>query len=99
MTEPGRVLILWNQVEDDVYEHLRAEEPRSLPWDPGKLVETMATANEELALMLDALRAAGHTAAVVNVRDQLSALLGSIAEHRPDVVFNLVEFFGDDFAH
>lgn len=97
--QPGRVLILWNQVEDDVYEHLRAEGPRPLPWDAGKLVEVMATANEELEQMRGALAAAGHHVSVVNIRDDLQVLLAAIAEHRPEAVLNLVEFFGDDVAH
>lgn len=97
--QPGRILILWNQVEDDVYEHLRAEGPRALPWDEGRAAETMSTASEELALIDAALRGAGHTVVVVNVRDDLGTMLGAIAEHRPDAIMNLVEFFGDDFAH
>jgi D-alanine-D-alanine ligase len=97
--EPGRILILWNQVEDDVYEHLRAAGPQPLAWDPTKVAETMATASEELELISAALRGAGHTVAVVNICDDLGRLLAAISHHRPEAVLNLVEFFGDDFAH
>jgi D-alanine-D-alanine ligase len=97
---PGRILILWNQVEDDVYEHLKADGPQALPWrDGGALAETMATANEELDRISGALRGAGHAVEVVNVRDDLRRMLAAIAEHRPDAIMNLVEFFGDDPSH
>jgi D-alanine-D-alanine ligase len=96
---PGRILILWNQVEDDVYEHLAADGPQLLPWAQGQVAERMATANEELELICGALRGAGHVVSVVNVRDDLQRLLAAIAEHQPEAIMNLVEFFGDDFAH
>lgn len=96
---PGRVLVLWNQVEDDVYEHLREGGPQPLPWGEGQLAETMATCGEELERIAAALRGAGHAVAMVNIEDDLGRLMAAIAEHRPDAIMNLVEFFGDDFAH
>ncbi len=96
---PGRVLVLWNQVEDDPYEHLRRDGPQPLPWAEGQLAETMATCGEELERIAAALRGAGHAVAMVNIEDDLHRMMAAIAEHRPDAVMNLVDFFGDDFAH
>lgn len=96
---PGRVLVLWNQVEDDVYEHLRAGGPQALPWGEGQLAETMATCGEELERIAAALRGAGHAVTMVNIEDDLGRMMAAIAEHRPDAIMNLVDFFGDDFAH
>lgn len=97
--DPGRVLILWNQVDDDVYEHLAADGPRALAWDASRPAERMATASEEMAAIAAAVRAAGHEVAVVNLGDDLSRLLAAVQEHRPHAILNLVEFFGEDFAH
>jgi len=96
---PGRILILWNQVEEDVYERIRAEGPRALQWEPQKLADDMATVAEELELIVKSLRERGHTVAIANIRDSLTALLTAIETHKPDVVFNLVEYFGEDPAH
>ena len=96
---PGRILVLWNQIEEDVYEHLRDDGPQPLPWAEGKLAETMATCGEELERIAAALRGGGHTVAMVNIEDDLHRMMAALAEHRPDAVMNLVDFFGDDFAH
>ncbi len=96
---PGRILVLWNQVEDDVYEHLKADGPAVLPWGGGQLAETMATASEELELIRGALCGGGHSVEIVNIGDDVGRLVGAIAEHRPEAILNLVEFFGDDVAH
>src|SRR5678815_5738833 len=99
MTKPGRILILWNQVEEDVYERIRAEGPRTLDWDPSKVAEQMSTATEELELIARCLRDHGHTVQIVNIKDSLSALLSAVESFKPEAVFNLVEFFGDDPVH
>lgn len=44
----------------------------------------------------DALKAKGHTPTVVGVHGDLRKLIGGIEKSRPDLVFNLVEMFGDD---
>jgi D-alanine-D-alanine ligase len=99
MTKPGRILILWNQVEEDVYERIRSDGPRPLDWNPAKVADDMGTAVEELDLIVRSLRDHGHTVAIVNIRDSLTALLQAIETHKPDAIFNLVEFFGEDPAH
>jgi D-alanine-D-alanine ligase len=99
MTKPGRILILWNQVEEDVYERIRADGPRPLDWDPNRVADDMSTAVEELDLIVKSLRARGHTVAIVNIADRLEVMLQAIQTHKPDAIFNLVEFFGDDPAH
>jgi D-alanine-D-alanine ligase len=99
MTKPGRILILWNQVEEDVYERIQADGPRALDWDPDKTAEQMSTAAEELDLIVRSLRDRGHTVSIANIGDSLTGLLQAIDGFAPDVIFNLVEFFGEDPAH
>lgn len=99
MTKPGRILILFNQVEEDVYERIRADGPRPLAWDPSRTAEEMSTAAEELELIARSLRDRGHTVALANIHDSLAALLAAIDDFAPDAIFNLVEFFGEDPAH
>lgn len=94
----SRILLLWNQPEDDVYEHWRADGPRPLEWDPTRNAPDVGTVAEELDTIVQAVRDGGHECVVVNVRDDLGALMSAIAEHAPDAIFNLVEFFGDDVA-
>jgi D-alanine-D-alanine ligase len=90
------VLILWNQVEEDVYEHWRAEGQRPLPWDPERQVPDVGTVAEEMDRIIEAVRAAAGQVQVVNVEDDLERLLAAVRLHRPDVVLNLVEYFDDD---
>jgi len=99
MSDRSRILILWNQVEDDVYEHWRAEGRTTVDWDPSRVVQDVGTVAEEMEQIVAALRDAGHQVAPVNIRDDFRALVGAILEHRPDAIMNLVEFFGDDMAH
>ena len=56
----------------------------------------MSTAAEEMDLIVKSLRERGHTVAIANIRDDLGALVGAIQRHKPDAVFNLIEFFGED---
>jgi D-alanine-D-alanine ligase len=90
------VLVLWNQVEEDVYEHWRAQGQRPLPWDPGRSVPDVGTVAEEMDRILAAVRAAAARVDVVNVEDDLERLLAAVRLYRPDVVMNLVEYFQDD---
>lgn len=90
------VLVLWNQVEEDVYEHWRAEGQRPLPWDPERQVPDVGTVAEEMDRIVEAVRAAAGHVHVVNVEDDLDRLLAAVRLHRPDVVLNLVEYFEDD---
>jgi D-alanine-D-alanine ligase len=96
MSSRGRLLVLWNQVEEDVYEKWRVEGPRSLEWDPNRTVPDVGTVAEEMAAFLNALRAARFEVEVVNVEDSLERVIGAVRLYRPDAVFNLIEFFNDD---
>lgn len=91
-----RVLILWNQVEEDIYEQLRRQGPRPLPWDPERATPDVGTVAEEMASIIEAVRSTGYHVDVVNVEDDLERLIASIRLYRPDVVMNLVEYFNDD---
>jgi len=99
MPDNRRILILWNQVEDDVYERWRAEGRTSVDWDPERVIHDVGTVAEEMVQIEEALREAGHQVATVNIRDDFHSLVAAVHGHRPDAVMNLVEFFGDDIAH
>ena len=95
----ARILILWNQVDDDLYEHIRAEGRSTVDWDPSHVVEDVGTVAEDFELMITALRSRGHHVELVNIVDNFDALLTSLRGARCDLVMNLVEFFGADPAH
>jgi D-alanine-D-alanine ligase len=93
----ARILILWNQTDEDVYEHYRRDDRRAPDWDPSLEVEPWETVEEEMQLIVRALEdTGGHTAKLVNVRDNFETLLEAIESFKPDVIMNLVEFFRDD---
>ena len=92
----ARILILWNQIDEDVYEHYRRDDRRAPDWDPSLEVEPWETVEEEMQLIVRALESGGHTAKLVNVRDNFANLLAALETEKPDVVMNLVEFFRDD---
>ena len=96
MADRGRILVLWNQTEEDVYEKWREEGPRALDWNPERMAPDVGTVAEEMDAMMRALRAGGFDARLVNIEDDLERVIGSIWLHRPDAVFNLVEFFNDE---
>jgi D-alanine-D-alanine ligase len=91
-----RVLILWNQVDDDVYSHYRREDRRTVDWNPSLTVEPWETVEEEMELIKRSIETAGHTVTMVNIRDDFDRMLEALRSHKPDVVVNLVEFFRDD---
>jgi D-alanine-D-alanine ligase len=95
----GRVLILWNQVDDDVVELWRRDNRRTPDWDPTKIVEPWDTVEEEIELITDAIKQAGHECVAVNIKDNFETLLGALEREHPDVVMNLVEWFHDDLEH
>ncbi|MFN0248615.1 MAG: hypothetical protein ACKV2T_17115 [Kofleriaceae bacterium] len=92
----ARVLILWNQVDDDVYSHFRREDRRSVDWNPDLEIEPWETVEEEMQLIQRSVESAGHTVSMVNVRDNFDVMLDALRTFQPDVVVNLVEFFRDD---
>ncbi|MGE0550838.1 MAG: ATP-grasp domain-containing protein [Kofleriaceae bacterium] len=95
----GRILILWNQIDDDVYAHYRRDGRRAPDWDPTLEVEPWETVEEEMQLIKRSVESGGHHTVMVNVRDDLQVMLDAIKSERPDVIMNLVEFFRDDAEH
>ena len=96
MSSRGRLLVLWNQVEEDVYERWREEGPRPLDWNPEQVASDVGTVQEEMDALVGALREARFQVDIVNIEDDLERMLAAIRFYRPDAVFNLVEFFRDD---
>jgi D-alanine-D-alanine ligase len=96
----ARILILWNQIDDDVYEHYRRDNRRSPDWDPTLVVEPWETVEEEIELIVEALIDGGHDAYHINILDNFQNLLDAIRPDQPsgppDCIVNLVEFFRDD---
>ena len=92
----ARILILWNQIDDDVYEHYRRDDRRAPDWDPTLEVEPWETVEQEIELIERVLIDGGHSAYHINIRDNFQNLLEAVSTDRPDCVVNLVEFFHDD---
>jgi D-alanine-D-alanine ligase len=92
----ARILILWNQIDDDVYAHYRRDGRHAPDWDPTLKVEPWETAEEEMQLIKRSLEGGGHEVVLVNIRDSFDAMLEALRREKPDVVMNLVEFFRDD---
>lgn len=92
----SRILILWNQIDDDVYAHYRRDGRRAPDWNPALKIEPWETVEEEMQLIKGCLEANGHNVEMVNIRDNFDTMLDAIRSHKPDVVMNLVEFFRDD---
>lgn len=95
----ARILVLWNQVDDDVYEHYRREGRRTLEWDPTVEVEPWESVADEMHQIVHALRAADHEVTLVNIRDDFRELVAAIERAKPDLVMNLVEFYREDPEH
>jgi D-alanine-D-alanine ligase len=95
----ARILVLWNQVDDDVYAHYRREGRRTVEWDPSVEVEPWETVEEEMQLIVRALRGGGHETSLVNIRDSFGEIVAAIDRFKPDLVMNLVEFYGEDPEH
>lgn len=95
----ARLLILFNQIDDDVYEHYRRDGKRTVDWDPSIVVEPWETVAEEYELIVRSLEAGGHDVTMVNIRDDFGALLGALRQHKPDLVINFIEFYGNDPEH
>ena len=96
MSTRGKILVLWNQVEEDVYEKWREEGPKKMDWDPNRDVPDVGTVAEEMSEFIQALRDARFDVHLVNIEDDLERFMSSIRLHQPDAVFNLVEYFQDD---
>jgi D-alanine-D-alanine ligase len=92
----GRVLILWNQLDDDVVELWRRDGRKSPDWDPSMVVEPWDTVAEEIEQIVECVREGGYDAKCVNIRDSFDTLLETVRTERADVVMNLIEWFHDD---
>ena len=92
----ARILILWNMIDDDVYEHYRRDDRRAPDWDPTLVIEPWDTVEQEVELLVNVLREGGHDATHLNIRDSFDTLLQSVVGGHYDCVMNLVEFFRDD---
>jgi D-alanine-D-alanine ligase len=95
----GRVLILWNQLDDDVVELWRRDGKKSPDWDPTLVIEPWETVAEEIEQIVQCVREGGYDAKSVNIRDSFDTLLETLRTEKPDVVMNLVEWFHDDIEN
>jgi D-alanine-D-alanine ligase len=86
------VLVLYNHVGEDEYKHLRTVDPKTLGFEPVYPL-AVATAAEEYRAIVKALRSEGFRVRAANVREDLGRLERLLRRDRPDVVFNLIEFF------
>jgi D-alanine-D-alanine ligase len=93
------VAVVYNFVGVDEYETLRKDVQEGTVVSPtGNLKDLtdVATVADEIRAIVDALRAEGFDARATNIHDDFDRLLQVLTAPRPDVVFNLVEFFNDD---
>jgi D-alanine-D-alanine ligase len=91
-----RVLVLWNQVEEDVYEMMRAAGPQPLAWNPEETASEVGTVQEEMDAFIEGIRNAGYDVHLINLRDDIDKLAAAVTLYEPDVIFNLVEYLYDD---
>ncbi|MGH7545494.1 MAG: D-alanine--D-alanine ligase family protein [Gemmatimonadota bacterium] len=89
------VIVLYNQVGEDAYEKIRQVDPATLGFEPEYPLD-VATAKEEYEEIARGLRRAGYRARAYNLQNDLKRLDRVLKRSRPDVIFNLVEFFHDD---
>jgi len=90
------VVVLYNHVGEDWYEKLREVDEAELDFRPEYPVAETATVKEEHEEIARALRKQGYRARAVNLENDLRKLERVIRRSKPDIVFNLVEFFHDD---
>ena len=89
------VVVLYNHVGEDPYERLKHVDPTKLEFKPEYPIK-VSTIIEEYEDIVKALRRAGYRARSVNLKNDLKRLERILRRSRPDVIFNLVEFFHDD---
>jgi D-alanine-D-alanine ligase len=93
------VLVLYNFCGEDEYETLRKKVLNGdvvSPTGDNKDLESVSTLKEEIDAIVKALREEGFEARAVNIEDKFDRLFGCLTSPRPDVVFNLIEYFNDD---
>jgi D-alanine-D-alanine ligase len=89
------VVVLYNQVGEDEYEKIRTIDPSTLDFKPEYDIH-VSTIQEEYDAIVEALRKEGFRARAANIEEDLTKLERLLKRSKPDVVFNLVEFFNDD---
>lgn len=89
------VVVLYNHVGEDHYERLKHVDLSKLDFKPEYPIN-VSTITEEYEDIVKALRRAGYRARAVNLNNDLKRLERILRRSRPDVIFNLVEFFHDD---
>ncbi len=93
------VAVIHNFTGVDEYQVLRRRvRAGSVDSPTGNLkdLERITTVREDVEAIVVALREKGFNARSVNIKDDFDRLLGALTSPRPDVVFNLVEYFNDD---
>jgi D-alanine-D-alanine ligase len=93
------VVVIYNFPGEDEYEALRKKVKEGEVVSPTgdiKDLEDIATVQEEIDALVKALKKEGFEARAVNIEDSFDRLFQSLTSPRPDVVFNLVEFFSND---
>jgi D-alanine-D-alanine ligase len=96
------VALVYNFPGEDEYEALRKKIQTGEVVSPTgniKDLEGIATVQEEIDALVKALRKEGFDARDINIEDDFDRLLRALTAPRPDVVFNLVEFFNDNPLH
>ncbi len=93
------VAVLYNFVGEDEYETLKRKiKEKAIISPTGKMedIEEIATLQDEINAVIAALEVEGFEARAINIEDRFDLLMKALTAPRPDVVFNLVEFFNDD---
>jgi len=89
------VAVLYNQIGEEEYEKMVKKARR----DPDLSLSAwhgMSTVDEQIGDLVRALDEAGFRAYAVNIHDRFPDLHRALTRKKPDVIFNLVEFFNDD---
>jgi len=93
------VAVLYNFTGVDEYQVLRRKVQAGTAVSPTgdlKDLANISTVREEIDAIVSALRDKGFAVRPINVKDDFDRLLGALTTPRPDVVFNLVEYFHDN---
>ena len=99
------VAVLYNFLGEDEFETLRRGlqegETQLSPelaeeYDAEAVGDEIATVAEEIQAVEDGISGAGFKARTINIKDDFQILMQALTTPRPDVVFNLVEWFNDD---
>lgn len=90
------VAVVYNHVDEDEYEKMKAVDPATLPFAPEYDIH-VATVEEEYAAIVQGLRSEGFRVRAVNIREDIGRLERLLRRApKPDVIFNLIEHFHDE---